>query len=114
MKIGYYTNYEIRWEGYIDVDEVKKKLKELSNGYNFYDEDGRIILSDSKWYDYEAVMDELSMLYPKVKFTVYGEGEENFFDKEGILVIDMWVQTFQDGKVSDKKIPDKIIGRWTI
>ena len=85
--MGYYTNYTVNAVDFYANDpriynpellaEIKTKLEEIS-GYSFEGNlDDELYTAESvKWYECEEDMNQLSLLYPSILFTVHGEGEE--------------------------------------
>ncbi len=90
--MGYYTNYDLSYEGPVDEISVIRTLAKVNPGY--FDSDDRylnIIFSDEmKWYCHEEDMLKVSTKLPDVLFTLYGEGED---------ANDMWVKYFKNGKM---------------
>lgn len=112
--MGYYTNYDIqvldiKGEGYNAYDIAKymqeqneksdkfyafsygleEVLEEISPEENNYD---LCLASDeeTKWYDHEEEMTELSEKFPDILFKLHGEGEDNG---------DLWNKYFMNGKM---------------
>lgn len=79
--MGYYTHYEL----------THNSKKEIISDNNEYIE---ALLTDQleecKWYEHEEEMREFSKKYPKVRFTLKGEGEESG---------DLWEKHFLNGKM---------------
>jgi hypothetical protein len=82
--MGYYTMFtlEINTSDGMDVMDYIHELEQGVIGYNPFDD-------RCKWYGHKEDMIKFSKLYPKVLFTVSGEGEENS---------DIWKEHFYDGK----------------
>ena len=83
--MGYYTNYSIELSNYDDLDNIVKRLKEIS-GYNW----DTSLIEFCKWYDCEHDMWALSKEFPEVLFTISGNGED---------IDDVWCQYWKNGKV---------------
>lgn len=85
--MGYYTRYNLtatEWP-----EELTNYLR--SNEDDFYpiEEDGT--LKDSAtWYNHEKYILELSKVFPEIRFTLSGEGEDNE---------DIWEKHFLNGKM---------------
>ena len=110
--MGYYTRYGL--EVFVDqdnsvdivnrmLDETEKykfypfeyslrntleRIKEYSNNYNFELESS----DETKWYEHEDEMKELSKIFPNTLFKLHGEGEENG---------DIWDKYFLNGKIQE-------------
>jgi hypothetical protein len=81
--MGYHTNFEISAEPDV-IDEDFEKVFLENTGYSLYR--GGL---EGKWYKHHTDMEKISKLYPDVKFTVNGEGEENG---------DIWKAYYLNGK----------------
>lgn len=93
--MGYYTRYTLDVPAsvdYVTVKGIEKTLLEISQ------EELHIGAApcDTKWYDHEKHMMELSLLYPDIRFQLEGVGKE-----QG----DVWKQAFLNGKASKKVVP---------
>lgn len=94
--MGYYTSYTLEVESfessYIDELEVIDEFR------NKYDNAGYALSKKGDteesctWYDHEKDLLEFSKLYPFIKFTLKGEGEE---------AGDLWIKYFIAGVVQD-------------
>lgn len=100
--MGYYTRYELEADtrGFDNKDIIKEmdedrfyafgNFKELLNNL---DTAGSLYLEpydETKWYDHEEDMKELSKKFPDILFKLHGEGEE-----QG----DIWDKYFMNGKM---------------
>lgn len=96
--MGYYTIYKLedvfdeenedsglqKVEDYLYSDkEIQNRYEELL--YAIFHNSG-----STKWYDHEKDMIELSKIFPRMVFTLSGEGEEPG---------DLWKKYFYNGKV---------------
>ena len=86
--MSYYTSFNLSVEG----GETQNIIKDLHSAY----EVSKIALDingnredRTYWYNHEKDMTEFSKRYPKILFTLYGEGEDNK---------DMWREYFKNGK----------------
>jgi hypothetical protein len=85
--MGYCTRFELEInEGFELLERIIDGNEELSCTF---DTDGTS--HDSyKWYNHESVMKEVSKEYPKILFTLKGEGEDPG---------DIWFKYFKNGKI---------------
>jgi hypothetical protein len=122
--MGYYTEYSLHIDNSQVKDEVDKKkqseIQEIQQS-NISDELKNRLIGDiektyqtsvvtlndvighltynpfddkCKWYEHTDDMIMVSMKYPKVIFSLYGNGEENG---------DMWVEYFMNGNVQTER-----------
>src|SRR5881394_2305568 len=107
--MGYYTTYELEWTPPIPStspcphcggtahllipDAIADRIKAptLEGGKWSIQQN---LEESTKWYDHEADMKALSAEFPKVLFTLRGEGEESG---------DVWVKYFKNGKMQSSK-----------
>jgi len=90
--MGYYTFHELEVIGKHgdDLSEIIEKLIGFSIEAKYsLDLDGSCI-DQTKWYNHEEEMKELSMMYPEELFRLSGKGEE--YD-------DFWIEYYKKGKV---------------
>lgn len=87
--MGYYTNFTIKLSDNNNIDNIVKRLREIS-GYDWDYSDE--IYDFCKWYEHENDMHELSKEYPDIVFTVFGNGES--FD-------DVWCEYWKNGMVQN-------------
>lgn len=59
---------------------------------------------DSKWYDYERDMVNLSSQFPDVTFTLNGEGEES---------LDVWTEKYKGGKAIYSETVENQLARYS-
>lgn len=82
--MGYLTRFVIETDP--ENDELWEKLRQDDELGEVFIE-GRVT---AKWYSHERDLKDLSLKYPEVLFTVYGEGEESG---------DIWRKYFKNGKM---------------
>ena len=89
--MGYYTQHTMSLENATSEQEeaIIDRLREMEIIGEVLDED-LSCYQESKWYDEEEDMKELSKEFPDVHFTVHGEGEENG---------DIWDHHYLGGKI---------------
>jgi hypothetical protein len=107
--MGYYTSYTLKADkqedeigSYIESG-VRPDLKYIFE--NSYDNEW---YGDSRWYEHDAEMCDLSLVFPDVLFTLTGEGEESG---------DIWRKWYRNGVLLntwtlDYKMPEFPLG-WT-
>lgn len=81
--MGYYTHYHLEYENE-PQPEIEEAKANLCDGYDPFDD------SETKWYEHENDMRAFSKQFPKVLFTLQGNGESNE---------DMWYKYFKNGKM---------------
>tara|TARA_B110000285_G_scaffold143342_1_gene160148 strand:+ start:609 stop:908 length:300 start_codon:yes stop_codon:yes gene_type:complete len=81
--MGYYTKFELAVLSGGTIGVNYKKVVEDTIGYCPFDK-------ETKWYDFDKDMKEISKEHPEVLFEVIGEGEE--FD-------DIWKAYFKYGRM---------------
>ena len=87
-EMGYYTQYKIHTKH----SKGPEYLKDFEPyGYSFLEEskDEYVIQFEAKWYEWKDEMLEISDKFPKLLFTVDGDGEESG---------DNWRAFFKGGK----------------
>lgn len=86
--MGYLTKYELELEINCDDQEILNQIHYFmkNNSDNYYG------LGDDNytWYNHEEEMKKLSVKFPNILFTLYGEGEE---------AGDIWYKYFKNGKM---------------
>jgi hypothetical protein len=96
--MGYYTRYELEVkEGNVKIEDILEQVENKFDGlYYAVDEWGKT-LQETKWYEHDEEMKELSKLFPDVVFKLKGEGEESG---------DVWINYYKNGKM--QSCPAKI------
>ena len=102
--MGYYTVYTLKWEptdSTVEIEEyIRKKQTEDENFAYGINPSGE--MADSvKWYDHDIDMKILSKAFPKIVFTLSGEGEESG---------DVWKTYYKNGKMQAEQAEIKIAG----
>lgn len=91
--MGYYTDYTIEHDGAEKLTEKMMAKLETISEYSFEEEGPQSFRNSyAKWYEHEEHMRKFSKLYPKVVFTVTGEGEEGG---------DLWKRYYKNGKMQE-------------
>ncbi len=94
--MGYYTKYDLHYEGQITEQEILMALIRANPGYFDNADTLEMALEEPiKWYSCEEDMLEVSKNFPNVMFTLEGEGEE-----QG----DMWIDHFKNGKMQRRNV----------
>jgi hypothetical protein len=93
--MGYYTTY--KWSMQPESQEVRdwlsaKQTEEESFAYGIAP-DGELG-DETKWYDHDVDMKEMSRQFPDILFTLEGEGEE---------AADLWKKFYKNGKQQTAK-----------
>jgi hypothetical protein len=84
--VGYYTYYALKVhpeQG--DDDQAHKEAIASNAGYT----SAHLWEDSTKWYEYEDIMREYSMLHPELTFVLDGDGEQSG---------DIWRMWFKNGK----------------
>ena len=81
--MGYYTRFELEVISDGDYETDYEEVVREQVNYNPF-------IEETKWYDFEKDMREVSKQHPNVLFELSGEGEENG---------DLWKAYFKDGKM---------------
>lgn len=81
--MGYYTRFELAVISGGDYETDYEEAVREQVDYNPFDD-------ETKWYDFEKDMREVSKQHPNVLLELSGEGEENG---------DLWKAYFKDGKM---------------
>ena len=100
--MGYYTDFKIslkKKDKLISpdkIEEIRINLIDISTySFELIREDYTIVNSESiKWYDYHKDMIKLSLIYPKILFTVMAAGEESE---------DLWGAYYLYGKSQEER-----------
>ena len=85
--MGYYTNFSFTLEEG-PKEQYEKMLKDI-DGIIGNDETSSFESVNTKWYDYDKDINQLSERYPDIAFRVYGDGEESD---------DLWQEYWRAGK----------------
>lgn len=85
--MGYYTNFSFTLEEG-PKEQYEKMLKDI-DGIIGNDETSSFESVNTKWYDYDKDIKQLSERYPDIAFRVYGDGEESD---------DLWQEYWRAGK----------------
>ena len=85
--MGYYTNFSFTLEEG-PKEQYEKMLKDI-DGIIGNDEISSFESVNTKWYDYDKDLKQLSERYPDIAFRVYGDGEESD---------DLWQEYWRAGK----------------
>ena len=85
--MGYYTDFKVSSKDLLP-EKYQQQLEEISS-YEFDNHGNELLLQDVKWYNHDAHMVALSLLYPNVLFSVEGEGEDPG---------DLWKAYYKNGK----------------
>ena len=96
--MGYYTTFELNTKplkGIIIKSCITELQEEIGNESSDADlqsigSENIIVSFNSKWYNHEEFLINLSKKYDKILITLYGDGEG-----QG----DMWVKYFYQGKI---------------
>ena len=92
--MGYYTCYDL--EILKDPDNQEELFwEELDKIIKFAKDFKRWGSSDSKWNDWKKDMIEISKKFPKMMFSLEGDGEE---------VLDIWIAHFCNGQCNYREI----------
>lgn len=83
--MGYLTDFTLSFYG-DPIEDIVETLDSVTQ--YFWDED--LVLHESKWYDWQKHMREISRKYPDRLFVLEGVGEE-----QG----DQWKAYIKDGKI---------------
>ena len=92
--MGYSTSYELKVkEGSSTIKEIYSKWGNNEfefEGFDYAIDENGEMCDQVKWYDHEKDMKQLSILFPDVLFSLFGEGEDND---------DSWYKYFKNGKM---------------
>lgn len=92
--MGYYTWYTL--EILKDPDDQEEQFwEELDKTTGFAKDFKRYGGSEAKWYDWEKDMIEISKKFPKMMFSLEGNGEE---------ALDIWCDHFCNGQCNYREI----------
>lgn len=95
--MGYQTNFILT----IVPKKIPRALEEVLEDKFYFYKSGDVWNADSKWYQYNSDMIDLSVSFPKHKFILEGSGEENG---------DIWISFYKNGK-SERRVAEVVLDK---
>lgn len=90
--MGYYTDFELDYVTYPELDTVSWDIKRKIEKYLENQDLLNNLFNNCKWYEHDEDMGRLSLEFPDVLFTLLGYGEDRG---------DIWKAYYLNGKMQD-------------